>query len=133
MSMDNPYEASDVGLKPSSPRRDPALGRVVVRHLDVLSVAKLQAAIFFVLGLIVSVLYGLATLLMAVGLTAGQGDAGAVGGLAFGLIGGLLLIVFGTLLYAVMGFIAGAIFALIYNAAAGLFGGLIVDLESIGY
>lgn len=99
---------------------------IEIKRLGVLSVAKMNAAITLVLGLIGGILW--------LGMVALAGFAGAMGGapaagLMMGGISGIFVFVFLVILYAVVGFIVGAIIALLYNLAAGWFGGIEVELS----
>ncbi len=99
-----------------------------IKHLDVLSVAKVGAVIGaiwgaiygFILGIVVAV--GGATAASGFGMTglplAGLGVAAVIVGLIVGAIVG-----------AIFGFIFGAIATFFYNVAFGMTGGIEVDLE----
>jgi uncharacterized SAM-binding protein YcdF (DUF218 family) len=94
-----------------------------IKHISVLSLAKIFAAVSLVVGLIIGiialVLGGVATMFM--GSYAPQA--------AMGVAGGVIAIVVMTIGGAVVGFIYGAIIAFIYNIAAGWFGGIEIELE----
>lgn len=105
---------------------------VKIKRIGVLSLAKLYAVVMALFGLVVGVIYG--GVLMLVGLVAGaaqqqgQGAAPAwVGGA--GIMVGLLMIVFMPVIYGLMGFIGGALAAWFYNLAAGVVGGIELELE----
>ncbi|HYY96259.1 MAG TPA: hypothetical protein VE713_17265, partial [Pyrinomonadaceae bacterium] len=55
-------------------------------------------------------------------------DTGAAG--VGGIVGGLVLMIAIPIFYGIIGFIFGAIGALIYNIAAGIIGGLELELEN---
>src|SRR5258708_27209901 len=93
----------------------------VIRRLGVLSVAKLQGALYALLGLIVGAVFALFSLFgAALGNALGSGSHGnALFGAAFGL-GAVVLF---PILYGVIGFIAGLVVAALYNLVAGVRGG----------
>jgi len=91
----------------------------VIKRVGVLSVAKVQAIIMAVFGLIVGVIYAFAGAVFG----AMMGSAGLGAGLGFAAI--IILPIF----YAVIGFISGAIGAWLYNLVANWIGGVELDLE----
>lgn len=95
----------------------------VIKRFGVFSVAKIFAAISLVIGLIAGIIFLLlgsaATLFM------GPYAPQAAMGVGAGLVAIIILAVGG----AIGGFIYGAIAALIYNLAAGWFGGVEMELE----
>ncbi|TAJ45677.1 hypothetical protein [Methanofollis fontis] len=97
----------------------------VIQRFGIVSVARINAAISLVIGLVLSVLWILFT--GVTGVARGI-DGGAIGSAAMHGAGGLVVIIFVTIVYAVVGFIAGALVALLYNVAAGWFGGIEMDL-----
>ncbi len=100
-----------------------------IRSIGVLSVAKMVAAISLIAGFIIAVLTVLFSLVAVAAMPFLDIPLIVGGG---GLIMALVIFVL-TILYAVLGFIAGAIIAVIYNIAAGIFGGIEVDLSSPPY
>ena len=119
----NPWEPArgDLGPPPGFKPR-----AVVVRRVGVLSLAKVSAAISLIFGLIFGAIYFLAMLLGLAAFGARGNGAAGVGV----MIGGLVALVLITLLYALFGFLSGAIAAIVYNAAAGMFGGLELELDN---
>ena len=98
-----------------------------IRSIGVLSMAKMFAAISLIVGFIVAVLtvvLGLAAMAAMPFLDLSP----IVGGGS--LLMALVAIFVMTLVYAVVGFFAGAIVAVIYNIAAGIFGGVEIALVS---
>ena len=85
-------------------------GRKRIVRVSSLSVAKVFGLIYGVVGLIASVLIGV--MAMASGRNTDQ----------------LAVVLFLPILYAVGGFIGGLIFGGIYNVAAGVVGGIVIDL-----
>jgi hypothetical protein len=108
---------------------------MTIRRIGILSLAKLQAVIVGVVGLILGIPFG--CFLMIQGaisyirpvptgggavLESGRGR----GGLA---IIGLLMVVMIPILFGLAGFVTGALVGLIYNLAAGMIGGLDIDVD----
>ena len=85
----------------------------VLRRIGVLSVAKVTAVIFAIVGLVVAVPFGLVVM-----------ARGAAAELS------LLWLVGLPILYAAGGFVGGALYAWLYNVVAGWIGGIELDLES---
>ena len=89
----------------------------VIKHIGVLSVAKVEALIGVVLGLIIGVFFAVAgsSLFSAFGLPSI--------GMGFGFLSIIILPIF----YGIMMFISGAVGAFLYNVIAGRIGG--IDLK----
>ena len=107
------------------------MNKLRIRKLGVLSVAKIEAAILFVLSLLISIPYGL--ILIIYGLVGGSA-VGNSAGLAIGAGGvviGLLIMVGLPIMYSIMGFVGGAIAALLYNLFSNWVGGIEIEVESI--
>lgn len=97
---------------------------VTLKRIGVLSMAKLEAVILAVMGL----LQGLVVALFgAIGAMFGAA-AGDISGLGLGAFGIFAIILF-PIFWGVGGFIFGAITAFIYNLIAGAVGGLEIELE----
>ncbi|HZE72554.1 MAG TPA: hypothetical protein VE135_23845 [Pyrinomonadaceae bacterium] len=107
------------------------MAEMTIRRVGVFSVAKMYSIVMFVLGLIIGVIYGLFFMIFGAAMSAmaprGEGAFGGVGSIVMGLV---FMIAF-PIFYAVIGFIAGAIGAFIYNLAAGVVGGIKLDLEGV--
>jgi hypothetical protein len=99
------------------------MAQLTITHLGVLSVAKIYGAITAVFGLIIGVIYGLFVMLFGAAMMSQSRGAGGASVLI-----GLVMIVVIPIVYGVIGFIAGAIGALIYNVAAGIAGGIEIDV-----
>ena len=98
-----------------------------IRSINTFSLAKIFAAVSLVIGFIAAVLAVLITLF---GVVAAPFYPLPVGEMT--LVWSIVAILVLTIVYAIIGFIAGAIIAIIYNLAAGIFGGVEIDLaESI--
>lgn len=96
-----------------------------VKHVDVWSAAKLCAAIYLVIAIIVGIVSAVAAVLGMAVLPGASGLTVFGGGIVVAILAVVVLAVIGMIL----GFIFGTISAIIYNLAAGVFGGLKVDLE----
>ena len=106
------------------------MAEMTIRRFSVFSVAKMQALLMFVMGLIIGVIYGVFFMLFgaAIAAMAPSGEGQAMGGIS-SVVVGLLIIIGFPIMYGTIGFIAGAIGALIYNIAAGIVGGIKFELE----
>lgn len=107
------------------------MAEMTIKRFSVFSVAKMQALLMFVIGLIIGVIYGLVFMVFgaAISALAPQGEGQAMSGVG-SIIGGLIIMIAFPIFYGVLGFIGGAIGALIYNIAAGVVGGIKFELES---
>ena len=97
---------------------------MVIKRIDVLSVAKITGIIAAAFGLIAGLLL-LVFGSMIAGLAGSQGDAGPLAALGGGVVGVIAL----PILYGICGFVGGVIQALIYNLAAGVIGGIRIETE----
>jgi hypothetical protein len=106
------------------------MAEMTIRRFGVISVAKIYGLLTFIVGLIIGVIYGLIFIIFGAAMSAfapGGRDA-AAGGVSSVVIGILMMIGF-PIMYGLLGFISGAIGALIYNAVAGIIGGIKFELE----
>jgi hypothetical protein len=95
----------------------------VLKHVGVMSVAKITA----LLGLVSGIFYGILLSVLAttyIGMMAGFQNLGQAGAGSFGA--GLLILA--TIGGVTGGFIYGAVIAFLYNAFAGWVGGIELDL-----
>lgn len=106
------------------------MARVMIKRVGVLSLAKIQAVVMAAIGVFVGVIYALMMLTFGAVMMSQAGNSG-IGAMAGGVAGGLLMIVIIPVFYAVLGFITGAISAFIYNLAAGVIGGLELELSDM--
>lgn len=107
------------------------MAEMTIRRFGVFSVAKMYGLLTFVFGLLIGVIYGLIFILMGVGMASiAPGNDAMFGGVSTVVVGILMMIGF-PIFYGVLGFIGGAIGALIYNAMAGIIGGVKFDLEAV--
>jgi hypothetical protein len=107
------------------------MAEMTVRRVGVLSLAKMQALLMFVIGLIIGVIYGLIFMIFGAAIMAmgGRGQEAAAGGISTVVMGLVFMIVF-PIMYGILGFIFGAIGGLVYNLAAGIVGGIKLELEA---
>ncbi len=101
------------------------MAQMTIKRVGVLSVAKIQAAIMAVFGLIIGVIYGLFFMVFGAALMSQTSGGGASA-----VVVGLLMMIGIPIMYGAIGFVAGAIAALIYNVAAGFAGGIEMEVES---
>ena len=107
------------------------MAEMTIRRFGVLSVAKMYGLLMFLFGLIFGVIYGLILIVFGAAMSAsGLGSDAAAGGIGTVAMGVGMMIGL-PLIYGVMGFIMGAIGALIYNAVAGIIGGVKFELEGV--
>jgi hypothetical protein len=90
----------------------------------------MYALLMFVMGLIFGVIYGLFFILFGAAMSALGGRNQAMGGVS-SVVMGLAFMIGIPVMYGILGFIMGIIGALIYNAAAGLVGGIKLELASV--
>lgn len=108
------------------------MAEMTIKRFGVISVAKMYGLLTFIVGLIVGVIYGLFIMIfgMAMSSLAPSSTDATAGGVSSVIIG-LGVMIGLPLFYGLMGFIAGAIGALIYNAVAGIVGGVKLELEGV--
>jgi hypothetical protein len=97
------------------------MSKYKLKHLDVMSVAKVGAILGLIFGLIEGILMAIVIGSMGVIAKAVIPMAG---------LGAAVVIVFGIIFGLIGGFIGGAIWAFIYNVAAGFVGPVEMDLEA---
>jgi len=95
-----------------------------LRRIGVLSLAKISAAIYALLGLVGGAIVSLVSLV--VGTVAPAESGGALSAL-FGVAAVVVLPVF----YGVVGFVGSLIMAALYNWLAGMVGGVHIDLRVV--
>ena len=108
------------------------MAEMTIRRFGVISVAKIYGLLTFIVGLIIGVIYGLIFIVFGAAMSAlapGGRDA-AAGGISSVVIGIVMMIAI-PVMYGLLGFISGAIGALIYNAIAGIIGGIKFELEGV--
>ena len=94
---------------------------MVVKSIGVLSVGKVLACLYALLGLLVG---GFFSLLAIAGAAAGAANGGPAA-LLFG-VGAIIIL---PIFYGLIGFVGGIIMAALYNVVASIAGGIEVQLE----
>jgi hypothetical protein len=110
---------------------DISMATMVIKRIGVLSLAKMQAMVMLVFGLLIGILYGLFFMALGGMMMSLDPSGRSSGGAAGGFIGGIMIMILSPIIYGILGFIAGAISALVYNAAAKFVGGIEMDLENV--
>src|SRR5262245_57649514 len=99
---------------------------MVLKSIGVMSAAKVVGVLYAVMGLLLGLVFGALFSLIPAMATGREGDV--PGWLA--PMFGFGAIIFMPVLYGICGFVGGAIAALVYNALAGIIGGLELRLEA---
>ena len=108
------------------------MAEMTIRRFGVISVAKMYGLLMFIFGLVFGVIYGLILIVFGAAISAvGRGGSDAVAGGVSTVAMGVGMMIGLPLFYGVLGFIMGAIGALIYNAVAGIIGGVKFELEAV--
>ncbi|MDY0021491.1 hypothetical protein [Arenimonas caeni] len=98
----------------------------MIRKIGVLSLGKLMAIMYALIGALFGLLYALFALIGGGAMmAAGSGDAALGGGMMMGL--GVAAVIVLPILYGILGFIGGLISALFFNLAARFAGGLEIE------
>ena len=97
---------------------------MIIKRVDVISVAKITGIIAAAFGLLAGVIFFLFGSMFGALLGAGGESGGAAA-----MFGGFMGIILLPMLYGVFGFIGGLIQAFVYNLAAGFVGGIRVETE----
>jgi len=107
------------------------MAEMTIRRFGVISVAKMYSLLLFIFGLIFGVIYGLILIVFGAAISAlGPGRDATAGGVST-VVMGIAMMIGVPIFYAVLGFVVGAIGALIYNAVAGIIGGIKFELEGV--
>jgi hypothetical protein len=97
---------------------------MVITRVNALSVAKVAAILYAGVGLLIGGMFSL------IGIAGLSGAFDSVEGGAFlGALFGIGAIIIMPIIYAVFGFIGSFIFASLFNVAAGMTGGIEVDVK----
>jgi len=107
------------------------MAEMTIRRFGVFSVAKMYGLLLFVFGILIGVIYGLMFIGLGLSMSGLEGAEGAGFGALGGVAMGVLFMIGVPIMYGVFGFIGGAIGALVYNAMAGIIGGVKFDLEGV--
>src|SRR5215208_2341278 len=106
------------------------MAKVQIKRVGVFSCAKMYSITLAAVGIIIGVIYGLLFMVVGGAMMAGGGrDSGAAG--ASSLVIGLIMMIAIPVFYGIIGFIGGLIGGLVYNVAAGVVGGLELELENM--
>ena len=95
---------------------------MVINRVAPFSFGKIMGTLYTILGLVIGCLFALAS--MAGSMFSEQAHAGSLGA-----VFGVGAIIFFPLLYGVMGFVVSLIGAALYNLAAGIVGGIEIDVK----
>jgi hypothetical protein len=95
---------------------------MVIKRIGPMSVAKLAGLLYAAIGFFLGAFFAVAS---AIGAFASDDTQGA----AFGALFGVGAIVFFPLLYGGMGFLMTLVAAWLYNVAAGLVGGVQIEVQ----
>jgi hypothetical protein len=104
------------------------MAKMVIKRLGVFSVAKIYSVVMAGIGLLVGIPLGLIMIIFGAAIMSSRSEGAMGGGVGIGM--GIFYMVGLPIMYAVFGFIGGAIGALIYNMAAGIIGGVELELEN---
>jgi len=96
-----------------------------LKHVGVLSVAKMSGAVYLVLGLLGGILVAGMSFLGAFAAAGAGGNEATF----LGAVLGVGAIVFLPVMYGAMGFVTGALMAALYNLAAKALGGIELVIE----
>jgi hypothetical protein len=93
---------------------------MILKRIGPVSAGKVMAVLYALIGLLVGAFVTLFALM---------GGGGTEGAGMMGMVMGVGAIIVLPILYAIIGFIAGALGAVLYNVAAGIGGGMELDLQ----
>lgn len=106
------------------------MNKLRIKKLGVLSLAKMYAAMAFVISLLIAIPYGLFIIIFSLVGAAGAGDAGlAIGG--GGVVMGIGVMIGLPIMYTIVAFVGGAVGAVVYNLFAGFVGGIEIEVENV--
>ena len=100
---------------------------MVIRRVDVSSAAKVAAVLYGAIGLAAGLIIACISLVGAGFMTQAAKESEVPA--AFGAFLGVGAIIVAPIFYGVLGAIVGAVSAAVYNLAAGMIGGLQIDVE----
>jgi hypothetical protein len=95
---------------------------MIIKRIGPLSCAKLSGLLYAVIGLLIGGVFSLAAM-------AGAFASETAGAAGIGAIIGVSAVIVFPILYGLMGFVATLIAAWLYNVAAGIVGGVEVDMQ----
>ena len=94
---------------------------MVLTHIEPISLAKVYAVVYGLMGLLIGLPAGCFFALVGSQVS----DAGPLAGVGFAAV------IIYPIMFAIMGFIGGLIFAFIYNLVAGWVGGVEVEFDGM--
>jgi hypothetical protein len=95
---------------------------MIIKRIGPLSCAKLSGLLYAVIGLLIGGVFSMAAM-------AGAFASETAGAAGIGAIMGVGAVIVFPILYGLMGFVATLIAAWLYNVAAGIVGGVEVDIQ----
>ncbi len=98
---------------------------MVIKRIGALSLAKIAAVLYAGIGLLIGAVFALIGMAGFAGQMGGASSALPFGGMLFG-VGAIVIL---PICYGVMGFIFTLIGATIFNVAAGLTGGVEIEVQ----
>jgi hypothetical protein len=108
------------------------MAEMTIKRFGVISIAKMYGLLMFIFGLVFGVIYGLILIVFGAAISAlGPGGSDTTAGGVSTVVMGIAMMIGLPIFYGVLGFIMGAIGALIYNAVAGIIGGVKFELEAV--
>ncbi|MFL6332516.1 MAG: hypothetical protein ACJ754_04145 [Pyrinomonadaceae bacterium] len=106
------------------------MAKVQIKRVGVFSCAKIYSITLAAMGLLIGIIYGLIFMVLGGAMLAGGGsNSGMAGGSSFVI--GLVMMIAIPVFYGFVGFIGGLIGGVVYNVAAGVVGGLELELENM--
>jgi hypothetical protein len=105
------------------------MAKMVIKRFGVFSAAKIYGVVMAGVGLVIGIPLGLLMIIFGAAMMSAAGSRGAAGG-GVGIGIGVFYMIGLPIFYGVIGFIFGAIGAAIYNLAAGMLGGVELELEN---
>ncbi|MEW6721868.1 MAG: hypothetical protein AB1324_01250 [Candidatus Micrarchaeota archaeon] len=100
--------------------------KATLTHIGAVSLGRLLAIWSFVLGIILLVLWGLMSIVLAlIGLAAGA-DAAAM---VISIVIGVVMMAVGLVVFSIAMFVFGFLSAIVYNIILGVGGGIDIDLR----
>ena len=100
---------------------------MVIKRVSPLSAAKVAGVLYAGLGLVIGACISLFSMFMGAAMSGSSSELPS--GPLFGMLFGVGALIAMPIFYGVMGVIGGAIGALLYNLAAGIIGGLEIDVQ----
>jgi len=103
---------------------------MIIKRVGVLSVGKLFGALYGAIAVVIGAIISLVSMFGgAMAAVSGQGGEGAAGAL-IGMIFGVGAVIILPIVYGGMAFVMGVISALLYNLFAGVVGGIEIEVDS---